>query len=387
MRRKGYEVWIASEGDALQEYQVKLENGGRRVACFVPIETDKCFSIHCSDLVEQSFFSMEVTLDGRFVCRTLCAPGSTSKRDGLRTSETTLRQYRFAEVPTTDDNGSSADTADLGTIVVALERRYPDSRDIPFQAWTLPDVGAISERMKTIGAQQVSLSQEVSIGRPGAMQEALPLHPAEGCFNTFVFRYRPLAVLQAQGIAPLSVRTDLRDEGPRYVIDIDPPHVQPRLPVPARGSSLIPGEASVLNHPSRPGSVSEGRPDKGKRRAEALGDETDAEEQQVEVELRSPKRAKLAKTLSSEITVSEIGGSNDESELNTLKAGVESLKAQLKRMESQIHSIEKGRRSSRSRWTNAGCPSAASCAKPEPPTVGAQREMITQGVIDLTLAD
>ncbi len=56
-------------------------------------------------------------------------------------------------------------------------------------------------------------------------------------------------------------------------------------------------------------------------------------------------------------------------------------------MESQIHSIEKGRRSSRSRWTNAEPLSAASRAKLEPPTVDAKREMITQGVIDLTLVD
>ncbi|KAI0697493.1 hypothetical protein C8T65DRAFT_662074 [Cerioporus squamosus] len=397
MRRKGYEVWIALEGQALQEFQIRLENGGRKVACFIPSETGKCFSIHCSDLVQQSFFSMEVTLDGRFGGRTLCAPGSTSKRDGLRTSETMLRRYQFAEVLTTDADASLSDTTDLGTIEVALMRRYPGSRDIPFQAWSLPGVGTISERAKTMGVQQVTLGEEVTVDGPGVMQEALPLHPAEGCFVTFVFRYRPLAILQAQGIAPLQPRTESGEDSRRCVIVVDPAPsnqvVQSRLSVPAPdhgGPVSAPGIVSVPTQGSSLGSVSERGAGEGKRPAEASGDETDTEEQTVESLLRPTKRARLGETPTGRLIDCTVDGSDEESELDTLKAGVESLKAQLKRMEGQISSIEKTRRSSRSRWMQAGRGPASPRVKKEewePPTLDVKREMITEGVIDLTLAD
>ncbi|KAI0697502.1 hypothetical protein C8T65DRAFT_813700 [Cerioporus squamosus] len=208
MQLKGYEVWISCDGKRLAEYCIQPEgHDGKTLTCFIPSECGKSFVIEWRDHAKQSHLRFVTNLDGKEVGGNRCVPGARGHREGVRTNPTTRKPFKFANLLTTDDDevlgGPSHE--ELGEIEVAVSRIRAEYRSVQ-RTWGVKfrPTGAVHERSKKAGAHCVTLGEDCRIATSRIQTCSTPIDPREGNVAKFIFRYRPLALLQAQGIAPLS---------------------------------------------------------------------------------------------------------------------------------------------------------------------------------------
>ncbi|KAI0763443.1 hypothetical protein BD413DRAFT_616321 [Trametes elegans] len=201
MLHRGFEIWISdSGGQRLPEFGVELEgNDQKTMACCIPSERGKAFVIHSKEY-NGMHVSVRHCIDGTYTISNVVYPYCTGTRAGIRTvSEDTYSPLLFADLPTT---GAGA-LEKLGTIEVRVVRIHPTTARIGFTPAPFAGVGAVHERSKKLGAHCVTLGERVKIqGRVRGRVRSTPLDPREGPYVSFVFRYRPAALLQAQGIMP-----------------------------------------------------------------------------------------------------------------------------------------------------------------------------------------
>lgn len=135
-----------------------------------------------------------------------CKPGENGKREGLRTTARTMQPFKFAGLHTHDNDDlltSQSILENIGVIRVDVYRILPiletDYRN-EFRPSVMTEVGPIHERSKKAGSHCVSLG-DTKVCSPRRTLHTRLLDPQAGPFATFIFRYRPLALLQANGIA------------------------------------------------------------------------------------------------------------------------------------------------------------------------------------------
>ncbi|KAL1949005.1 hypothetical protein VTO73DRAFT_10811 [Trametes versicolor] len=211
MLHRGYEAWIAdAQGRRFVEYGTRVEgsDAGRTVTCFIPSESGKRFIISWKDHSGGHHFSVRPYIDGVRIAGKICKPGDRRSRKAVRTtSADTYNALQFADLKTTDDDGAAMALDTLGTIELRVFHIHAETRSKPFRPSAFDGVGAVHERSKKAGAHCVSLGDTVD--DPGLPSRARGhkvcklLNPADGPFVTFVFRYRPAVLLQAEGIMPL----------------------------------------------------------------------------------------------------------------------------------------------------------------------------------------
>ncbi|CDO74584.1 hypothetical protein BN946_scf184583.g11 [Trametes cinnabarina] len=183
----GYDIWIGdSDGRRLPEYNMQIEgDDGKTAACYIPSESGKRFVIHWKDYNMAHHTDLKICVDGVLNVRNVFRPGSGGSRVGVRTqSADSYNAFQFADLRTT---AGPSFAEKVGTIEVRVVRVHSHSESVPFRRHHAAGVGAVHERSKKLGAHCVAVK---------------PLDPHEGPFATFVFRYRPAALLQAQGIIP-----------------------------------------------------------------------------------------------------------------------------------------------------------------------------------------
>ncbi|RDX49743.1 hypothetical protein OH76DRAFT_1403328 [Lentinus brumalis] len=206
----GYEVWITCDGEPLPEYQTEVEGDGKTVACFIPSESGKNFVIHWNDHVKATWLAYAFTLDGRSLSHgSIASVGSTGKRAGVLTDADIEQPFQFADLKTSDDDSllnNMSSNADLGTIKISIRRVHEHYTLIPFTPATFNAVEKVHERSKKAGAHNVALGKASRIPDPPMryLYRHDAINPLEGYIATFVFRYRPRALLQAQGVMPPS---------------------------------------------------------------------------------------------------------------------------------------------------------------------------------------
>ncbi|RDX42450.1 hypothetical protein OH76DRAFT_1411128 [Lentinus brumalis] len=328
MQLKGYEVWISCNGKPLAEYCVQPEGSdGKTIACFVPSECGKSFVIEWRDHVKQSHLRFVTNLDGKEVGGNRCIPGGKGHREGVRTNPTTRKPFKFANLLTTDDEEEVGMTSHekLGEIMVGVSRIRAEYRSVQ-RSWNpkFHPTGAVHERSKKAGAHCVTLGEDRRIPTSRIQTRSTPLNPREGDVARFIFRYRPLALLQAQGIVPLP-----EDVKP-VVVKTCPDDFD---------------ESSILVSGSR---------SSRKRRIDALSHEYDSD-QDVKPDVSS-------------VAV------NDESDL-------EGMKSQLL---AQLHTVERAIKRRKTDGT-ARVSSTRTRVKTEPRTASLRRRPSERVVIDLTL--
>ncbi|KAI9065274.1 hypothetical protein FKP32DRAFT_511700 [Trametes sanguinea] len=223
MLHGGYEIWISdSDGQRLPEYNIELEGDDRKTtACFIPSESGKRFVINWKDYNNGKHASLRISVDGVLNVANISWPGKGGKRIGVRTN--TVNKYsafQFADLRTTDDDSAllasgHACPEKVGTIEVRVVHIHPQPQVVPFTATHYAGVGPVHERSKKLGAHCVTLGEEVKADVSRSHRRASrPLDPRGRPHATFVFRYRPLALLQAQGIAPPEPGLGLNKEEP-----------------------------------------------------------------------------------------------------------------------------------------------------------------------------
>ncbi|KAJ7679271.1 hypothetical protein DFH06DRAFT_507865 [Mycena polygramma] len=208
----------------LPEYAVEYAADGMEATCWIPSETDKEFSIDLrdADASPRRIVSGRVAVDGmRCGGMHLSDPSrtgvSTASRNSVSTSDTTRRPLKFAKQVLTDDDTylNVAISPDLGTIkaVFALVRPRAGSLKKP-RHYDEP-ANILHERSKKALGHSVQLGPEY---HRNSHTTSLPSQTIE-TLATLTFKYRPIELLRAQGIAPPLVR-DVGATIPTDILDL-----------------------------------------------------------------------------------------------------------------------------------------------------------------------
>ncbi|KAJ7111882.1 hypothetical protein C8R44DRAFT_254672 [Mycena epipterygia] len=216
---------VTVDGVELSEFAVEYSADATEATCWIASEEDKQFRIEWKD--DQASASREisglVTVDGidcggkRMMIQGRSRHVSTAFRDSVPTSATTRRPLLFSKQALTDDDDylNTAISPQLGTIQLLI-RHVRDSRKRPssYRGPTFqPQI--LHERSKKAIGHSVQFGTEFN-----STDRNQRRHPhIVKSLVTFVFKYRPIGLLRAEGIAPPEVRVP-RTVSPADVLDL-----------------------------------------------------------------------------------------------------------------------------------------------------------------------
>jgi len=208
MKTERYYVDIVSTDGPIPEYRERCSIADQRNTtntCWIPSEAGKAFRINLSNLsgdcVEARCF-----IDGRFLSRILVRPGVADYVEGVQVTDSAVRPFLFSDVMVIDDENALIPTTynsdKFGSIEVHIHRvivrqEYHWNRG----QLSYSDPGPIPEKSKKAGCHQVSLGDVAAV--PSILcADVLMMDKPEKPRAKFVFWYRPLSILQAEGILP-----------------------------------------------------------------------------------------------------------------------------------------------------------------------------------------
>ncbi|KAF9260132.1 hypothetical protein L218DRAFT_620879 [Marasmius fiardii PR-910] len=247
---KSITAWIESEGVRLPQYKAAEKWDDDRtnfptISCWIPSELGQKFEVCFTDDDLEASICGYIEIDGqRCGSKFLRAPidrGKVMRRDSVRTSETEVGYFQFADVVTTDDDEyEGQDMNSMGAIEVVLKRVQisPRFNGNPRVRTSFPSTGrrVVHEKDKKGLMHTVRLAPSYAAST-GPHRSKLPLSvvPYDPIVK-FVFRYAPLNKLRADGIAPplVEVKTEpeLKQEEVIECIDLtedDPPIVRKEI--------------------------------------------------------------------------------------------------------------------------------------------------------------
>ncbi|KDQ14885.1 hypothetical protein BOTBODRAFT_32248 [Botryobasidium botryosum FD-172 SS1] len=218
---RGFSAWIKSEGAELTAYNPIVE--GRTISCWIPSEEGEKFKVYWKDIIGGVATRGTIYFDGSPKPATATRvmpgtkPGTTTSKAGARLTETTIKPFLFSKLHTTDDESASSSVSpDLGSIRLSIERVIAKKASTPVKvggrfAKQVP--GAVHEKSKKAGSHVISYGDEENTGkRTFTHYKTQPYDPSDTSpWVTFIFRYRPLDLLQANGIAPASTAKTKRN--------------------------------------------------------------------------------------------------------------------------------------------------------------------------------
>jgi hypothetical protein len=192
-----FSAWIEVDGAELSIFDVQKD--GQKVTGWIPSESGKNFSVKWSVTnTRLSSMSGDVYIDGTFLSGMIMRAGAprTFTSSGVSTSATTEKPFVFSRLELTDDdNYLNQAVTELGDIklIVSLAT-IGEVTNIYAHRGT---VGKVHERSKKATGHKVGLGEEKVVAHT-SMLSVKPL----ATIATFIFKYRPLDMLRAQGIAP-----------------------------------------------------------------------------------------------------------------------------------------------------------------------------------------
>ncbi|KAF7424055.1 hypothetical protein PC9H_009356 [Pleurotus ostreatus] len=193
-----FSAWIETEGVPTQEYNVEITSDaeGPVVTCWIASEEAKTFSVNLKDASSAS------------TCWTLKADGVKMKKFYTKPA----KKGRPSETTHDDAYMHRSIDAKFGEITLSVwstqQVKYRKAQLKTSAPAAAPILGGpIHEKSKKMGGHCISYGQPVPSLEKGTKSSATKLetHYWERvkCLVTFSFKYRPLALLQANGIAPL----------------------------------------------------------------------------------------------------------------------------------------------------------------------------------------
>ncbi|OJT04175.1 hypothetical protein TRAPUB_5127 [Trametes pubescens] len=216
----GYSAHICCDGKELETYDVRVEDE-KNISCWIPSEEGKRFIVHWSDESSSTTMQVKVLVDGRCIGITAHPPNRTGRRDGMFETSGTLRPFLFAPLLLTDDDALLDDNvnADLGTVQIEmmLVQRYERKKKSQSLRRHVPDIGPLHERSKKAGVHATAFGQPQEV--TPSTTSYIPLGVDKEPFAIFKFRYRPLELLQANGIAPLPAKSTTSKKRPLEDVD------------------------------------------------------------------------------------------------------------------------------------------------------------------------
>ncbi|KIY68941.1 hypothetical protein CYLTODRAFT_421169 [Cylindrobasidium torrendii FP15055 ss-10] len=219
-------AWITVDGRTLDEYSQKFDDELSEISCWIPSQEGKEFELHFSDEaihynVCLYYYVDGSTVGGRSLADT-AEPRNSISCAGVKLSSETERPFIFSktrlmEVDATPQTPSAA----LGEIKV--ECWSIDVRDeVPLGQPELSAAHSVS------GREEVD-AMHVGVGNVRRTKSRLSHEVARRILlASFLFRYRPIEILQASGLAPIvPLDADALQRGISEPADVFP--IDPRL--------------------------------------------------------------------------------------------------------------------------------------------------------------
>ncbi|KAH7907672.1 hypothetical protein BJ138DRAFT_1116488 [Hygrophoropsis aurantiaca] len=209
MRLKDFSACVMVDGVELKEYGVTADHSDpeHKITCWIASEEGKKFAVQwkCWSCLRKDASSGKVTVDGIQCKGKIIRP--SSKHDtrccSCFSDSTGTRDFLFSRVQLTDDESylDHAVSEQLGEIRLKIVfgragGRIERKDDLPVP----PSEEKIHERSKKVISHRVGFAELVKHDGSRSLTSF--------CENNvsplvFVFKYRPLEILQANGIAPL----------------------------------------------------------------------------------------------------------------------------------------------------------------------------------------
>ncbi|KAI0325493.1 hypothetical protein GY45DRAFT_1330167 [Cubamyces sp. BRFM 1775] len=196
----GYSASIHCEDREMDQYGMRLEDE-RTVSCWIASEAGKTFTIHFGDESAKTVMSVAVRMDGRSVESKAHVSRPTSTLTGVLVSTNRIRPFLFSPLVLTDDDTlDGAVNEELGTIRILMFRvqAFVYNKDLSTDRRVV-DIGTIHEKSKKAGAHAVTFGDALTLEPRYRVEE---IGREAEPFATFVFRYRPIELLRANGIVP-----------------------------------------------------------------------------------------------------------------------------------------------------------------------------------------
>ncbi|KAJ7111886.1 hypothetical protein C8R44DRAFT_254711 [Mycena epipterygia] len=214
---------VTVDGVELSEYAVEYSADATEATCWIASEEDKQFLIEWKDdqASTSRILSGVMTVDGidcggkRMNIRGHDRHVSTASRDSVPTSATTRRPLLFSKQVLTDDDDylNTAISPHLGSIQLLIRHIRDPGKRVSYRGLTFqPQI--LHERSKKAMGHSVQFGTEYHAGRNNTCEPHVVKE-----FVTFVFKYRPIGLLRAEGIAPPKVRVP-RAVFPSDVLDL-----------------------------------------------------------------------------------------------------------------------------------------------------------------------
>ncbi|KAG8964514.1 hypothetical protein FRC05_003795 [Tulasnella sp. 425] len=208
---RSYKVSVRVNDQDVPIYRPEYDEDTKTATCWIASEEGQAFTIFCQQAESFRYTSSaEVCLDGSRKPATGIVLGKGRNYfghiTGVRVSQTSRRPFEFASLETTDDDAYLDQPLGLkapGTIHVQMSR-VRVTRDSVWKPRRVPEAASIvHEKSKKAGGHITRLGkQEVAAPAPKPIKHK-PYHPSDiDPWVSFEFRYRPAAILQAEGIMP-----------------------------------------------------------------------------------------------------------------------------------------------------------------------------------------
>ncbi|KAF4596179.1 hypothetical protein AB1N83_007898 [Pleurotus pulmonarius] len=223
LQHDNFSAWIEIEGVPTQEYNIEVtsDSEGPAVTCWIASEEEKTFSVNFKDTSFSASRRLTLSADGVRIKRRDLQPANkrqpsevTHVMKDMAISATERSPFVFSKITTTDDDTYMHRSVDakFGEITLSVwstqRVKYPKAQPHTSTPATAPALGGpIHEKSKKIGGHCISYGQPVPVPqkRNKSSTTKLKTHywKRVKCLVSFSFKYRPLALLQANGIAPL----------------------------------------------------------------------------------------------------------------------------------------------------------------------------------------
>ncbi|KIJ98150.1 hypothetical protein K443DRAFT_681021 [Laccaria amethystina LaAM-08-1] len=209
--------WISVDNNELPEYGVQYSEDEKIATCWIPSKVGKNFVICWKNDGCSFHTASRIIIDGVKMggcCVASLSKPRTSRERGVKTSAATERPFIFSKVELTDDDDFLTASPGLGEIRLRIDKvEYMGSSTRYRKPPTLSH--KVHERSKKGIVHGTSLGDEVETKQENRRRTRTIEHLA-----TFVFKYRPLDVLQADGIAPNDTPTAAVQPEPSKVEDV-----------------------------------------------------------------------------------------------------------------------------------------------------------------------
>ncbi|KAJ7468562.1 hypothetical protein FB451DRAFT_1560291 [Mycena latifolia] len=202
--------------EASPEYGVKIGRERYTATCWIPSTAGKKFAVHWTNRSYRHPTMGSVKIDGvNYGGIVMHAdPGTlpeTTCHDGVILEDAKLRPFMFTSLEVIDDSDEEDELEsieELGVIELTIQRvnikerlGQPSQSNALFRYEEPEGDMMVHERVKeAVGAERITLGESEELAEE---EEILSFERVGPPLAQFTFKYRPLSMLQANGIAPL----------------------------------------------------------------------------------------------------------------------------------------------------------------------------------------